>query len=111
MIAKKEEYVDLETGAQVTVLNEVQKKDTLTLKKPVTEFIGSGSLMTPNGRSFQIQFEILADDLNEAFEKFEESAQKRIEEIKKEAEESNRIVGADGNPISKPEHNPGLSLL
>jgi ElaB/YqjD/DUF883 family membrane-anchored ribosome-binding protein len=105
MIYKKDEYVqedqqdDRFPVKRIEVLDAVDGDD--------TRFVGSVALgmQTPMGvQQIPVNFEIEADDIEEAFENFEQHANPRIEETRKEVEKQIKQARQDAqNRIVRPD--------
>jgi len=100
MICKPEQYVDTETGAVVITMTDVIKDEIISYQG-----MAQVPVQTPQGQTaIPVEFEIDADDIGDAFLKFEESFKARLEEMQKEqeraqVEKASAIVGIDGQPL------------
>ena len=107
MIYKKETYVDMTKG-------EVDVFESIYADKKETLYVAKGSIATPQG-AVPISAEVKdVSSVEDAFEKFEEVLQARVDEIIEEAqkahlEESKRIVTPD--EIRGEGKGPQLSIV
>lgn len=115
MIYKKDEYVQENEEDNRFPVKRVEVLD--AIDDDDTRFIGSVALgmQTPMGmQQIPVNFEIEADDIEEAFENFEAHANPRIEETREEVQKQiqearqqsqNRVVGPDEMNLQNQEGN------
>lgn len=115
MIYKKDEYVQENDEDNRFPVKRIEVLD--AIDDDDTRFIGSVALgmQTPMGvQQIPVNFEIDAEDIEDAFDKFEAHANPRIEETRKEVQKQvqearqqsqNRIVGPDEMNLQNQEGN------
>jgi len=110
-----ERYVDDESHARVDYITpEILEEGEEKAQDPI--YVGSAILGDPNNPQQQlpIQFEIKGvTTIEEAFGKFEESAEKEVKEMEKkwleqQKQAASAIVGLDGKPIGEEGNNEPL---
>lgn len=70
---------------------------------------GISGITSPNGRTLQFDFDFKHSDIENAFEEFDELAEKRFEEIKKEQlEQRKKIVKSEDSGIILPGNSRGM---
>lgn len=107
-----ERYVDMESNARVDIILPQLTQDGKEIPEADIEaqYVGSAMIGSPDGQQqMPIQFQIKeVADIDEAFEKFQESAEARLEEMEQEyleqqRQEASAICGPDGKPLSENE--------
>mgnify|MGYP006278239337 CR=1 FL=1 len=105
MIYKKDEYVQENQQDERFPVKRIEVLD--AVDGDDTRFVGSVALgmQTPMGvQQVPVNFEIEADDIEDAFEKFEAHANPRIEETRKEIEKQIRQARQEAqNRIVRPD--------